>query len=94
VLLLLLSGAPAIALGLAAGVAAARRGWSVTSILVGGSIVIAVLVAHQSTVPAQISEAGNVMTSPLWTLVTVVNAGCWCLGIGTGVAAARPRVVR
>jgi hypothetical protein len=95
VLLLLLSGAPAIALGLAAGIAAARRGWSVTSMLVGGSIVCATLVAYRSAGTAVQSPEGNgSMTAALWGVLAIVNAGCWCLGIGAGAAATRPRLAR
>lgn len=94
-MLLLLSGAPAIALGLAAGLVACRRGWSVGSMLIAGSIVCAMLVAYRSAgTPVESPEGNGSMTATLWGALAVVNAGCWCLGVGMGVAAARPRVAR
>jgi hypothetical protein len=85
----LVSGYPAILLGLAVGLVAALRGWPISPILAVGAVAFAGLVLHQSTVPAQASPEGNgVTTAPLWTLLAVLNAGSWALGIGMGVAVA------
>ena len=88
----LISAYPAMVLGLVAGLAVARRGWSVAPVLAAGALAFALLVAYQSTAPGHVSEAGNVMTSPLWALLAAVNAGCWCLGVGMGIAVRRPRL--
>jgi hypothetical protein len=90
----LVSGYPAMLLGLAAGLVLARSGRSAAPALTAGALVFALLVAYQSTAPGHVSEAGNVMTAPLWALLAAVNAGCWCLGIGMGIAAGRPRLSR
>jgi hypothetical protein len=92
--LLLLSGAPAILVGLVAALILVRRGWSAMPVLIAGALVFALLVAYQSTMPGNVSEEGNVMTSPLWALFAAVNAGCWCLGVGMGVAVRGPRLTR
>jgi hypothetical protein len=85
----LVSGYPAILLGLGVGLVAAWRSWPITPILAAGAVTFAILVMHQATVPAQASPEGNgVMTAPLWTLLAVVNIGSWALGIGMGVAVA------
>lgn len=88
----LVSAYPAMLLGLVAGLVLARRGRGVTPVLIAGALVFTLLVADQSTAPGHVSEAGNVMTSPLWALLAAVNAGSWCLGVGIGVVAGRPRV--
>jgi hypothetical protein len=85
----LVSGAPAIALGLAAGLVVVRRGWTVTPALIAGALAFAVLVAYRRSGPALVGPEGNgSMTAPLWGVLTAVNAGCWCLGLGMGVALA------
>jgi len=87
--LLLVSGAPAIVLGLVAGLVVVRRGWIATPALIAGALAFALLVAYRSSGPALVSPEGNgTMTAPLWGVLAAVNAGCWCLGVGMGVALA------
>lgn len=91
----IVSAYPALLLGLFAGVVLGRRRWSSTPALIAGSVVFVLLVAHRSVGTAVVSvEGGGAMTPPLWLLLAVVNAGCWCLGIGMGVVAGRPRLPR
>jgi hypothetical protein len=87
--LLVVSGAPALVVGLTAGLVVVRRGWIVTPALIAGALAFALLVAYRSTGPTLVSPEGNgTMTAPLWGVLPAVNAGSWCLGVGMGVAVA------
>jgi hypothetical protein len=90
----LVSAYPAMLIGLAAGIVLVRLGRAATPLLLAGSIAFALLVARQSTMPGHFSEAGTTITPCWWVVLAAVNAGCWCLGIGMGVVAGRPRLTR
>jgi hypothetical protein len=91
----IISAYPAMVLGLIAGLVLARRSGTVTPALIAGSIAFALLVAHRSAGPAVTSPEGNGHMTPfLWFALAALNAGCWCLGVGMGVAARRPRFTR
>jgi hypothetical protein len=85
----LVSGYPAILIGLGVGMVATWRRWPMPPVLAAGALIFALLVFHQSTGPALVSPEGNgTMTAPLWAVLALVNMGCWALGIAMGVAVA------
>ena len=71
---------PAMLGRLAAGYAAARRGWSIQRVLVAGASLFVILVVHQTTVPEVIHGEGEPITAPLWVALAFANAGSWVFG--------------
>ncbi|HEX5250531.1 MAG TPA: hypothetical protein VFW14_12745 [Gaiellales bacterium] len=89
------SGYPALVLGLLAGLLAIRSQRPAAPLLGAGALAFAALVAYQASGPVVASPEGNgVMTTPLWLVLALVNAGAWALGIGMAVALAGRRAPR
>ena len=81
----LVSGYPALVVGMVVGYVAARSGWRVMPIVAVGAVALAALAVYQSTVPFHQSEpwSGSI-TTPLWVAIVAVNAGAWALGLSIG----------
>jgi len=91
----LVSGYPALLLGLVAGLLVIWSRRPAAPVLAAGALAFVALVAYQAAGPVQASPEGNgVMTAPLWLVLAVVNAGAWALGIGMAVALADRRAPR
>jgi hypothetical protein len=83
----LVSGYPALVLGLAAGLLVIWARRPAAPVLAAGVLAFAALVVHQASGPVQMSPEGNgAMTTPLWFGLALVNAGAWALGVGMAVA--------
>jgi len=83
----LVSGYPALVLGLLAGLPVLRSRAPAAPVLAAGALAFAALVAYQASGSGVASPEGNgVMTTPLWIGLALVNAGAWALGIGMAVA--------
>ena len=81
----LLSGYPALLVGMGVGYIAARARWRLMPIVAVGGVAVAALAFYQSTVTFHPSEpwSGTIAT-PLWVAIAGVNAGAWVLGLGIG----------
>lgn len=91
----LVSGYPALVLGLVAGLLVLRAHRPTAPVLAAGALAFAALVAYQASRPVVASPEGNgVMTTPLWLVLALVNAGAWALGVGMAVALAGRRTPR
>jgi hypothetical protein len=91
----LVSAYPALVLGLVAGLIVIWARRPAAPVLAAGALAFAALVAYQASGPLQASPEGNgVMTTPLWLVLALVNAGAWALGVGMAVALAGPRAAR
>ena len=91
----LVSGYPALVLGLAAGLLVTWSRRPAAPVLAAGALAFAALCVHRAAGPAVASPEGNgVMTTPLWIVLALVNAGAWALGVGMAVALAGRRAAR
>ena len=83
----LLSGYPALVVGMVVGYIVARLGWRLAPIIAMGVVILIPLAVYQSTAPFRQSEPwSGTITAPLWVAIAVVNAGAWALGLGIGTA--------